>query len=273
MRLTHEFDLAMTPDEAWDLLTDVERIAPCMPGAFLTSMEGDEFSGGMKVKIGPITASYAGAARFVDLDRAAKRAVLHAEGRETKGNGTAKAAVTMTLSGDRTTSAEVTTDLNISGRLAQFGRGVIVDISSRILRAFVDNLETLTVEQQVPRPSPSEASQHTVPTAREARDPAAEAGAFVDVAAESWPDAEEASSGAPVRAPLRDGDDPAEGMFGSATGATSGQEPGVAAAPLDLNTLLIGWLGRYRSVPVIVVAIGAGFAWGRRSGRRRGRSS
>ena len=143
MDLTNEFRVGVPVEEAWKVLTDVERIAPCMPGAQLQEIEGDEYRGVVKVKVGPITAQYKGAARFVEKDEAAHRAVLRAEGRETRGQGNANATITAQLDSDGDgTKISVTTDLTITGRIAQFGRGVLADVSTKLLGQFADCLET-----------------------------------------------------------------------------------------------------------------------------------
>jgi hypothetical protein len=142
MELTNEFTVGVPVERAWEVLTDVELIAPCMPGAQLQEIEGEEYRGVVKVKVGPITAQYKGAARFLDKDEAARRVVLRAEGRETRGQGNANATITATMApdGDGTTVA-VVTDLTVTGRVAQFGRGVLADVSSKLLGQFVDCLE------------------------------------------------------------------------------------------------------------------------------------
>lgn len=149
MELTNEFEVAVPVSHAWAVLTDVERIAPAMPGAQLKEIEGDEYRGLVKVKVGPITASYNGAARFLELDEKAHRAVLRAEGRETRGQGNASATITaqLTPSGSGT-AVQVTTDLNITGKVAQFGRGVLADVSSKLLEQFVHNLETTVLAEE-----------------------------------------------------------------------------------------------------------------------------
>src|SRR5918912_2200364 len=122
MELTNEFVVPVAVDDAWKLLTDVERIAPCMPGAELQEIEGEEYRGVVKVKVGPITAQYKGKATFVEQDESARRAVLRAEGRDTRGQGNANATITATLqSEDGGTRVTVVTDLAITGRAAQFG--------------------------------------------------------------------------------------------------------------------------------------------------------
>ena len=143
MELNNEFEVAVPVDEAWKILTDVEKIAPCMPGAELKEVEGDEYRGIVKVKVGPITASYRGAARFEELDPAAHKAVLKAEGRETRGQGNATAHITAILTpSEKGTKVIVSTDLAITGKVAQFGRGVLADVSGKLLDQFVHNLET-----------------------------------------------------------------------------------------------------------------------------------
>jgi uncharacterized protein len=143
MELTNDFRVGVPIEQAWEVLTDVERIAPCMPGAQLQEVEGDEYRGIVKVKVGPITAQYKGTATFAERDDAAHRAVLTAEGRETRGQGNASATVTATLTPDGDgTQVTVVTDLTVTGRVAQFGRGVLADVSAKLLGQFVDCLET-----------------------------------------------------------------------------------------------------------------------------------
>ena len=142
MQLAHEFTVNTPIERAWAVLTDVERIAPCMPGAELTEVDGDTYHGLVKVKVGPITAQYKGTASFVEKDEAAHRAVLKAAGRDARGQGNASATVTavMTEQGDGTRVA-ITTNMTVSGRVAQFGRGVMADVTAKLLQQFVDNLE------------------------------------------------------------------------------------------------------------------------------------
>jgi carbon monoxide dehydrogenase subunit G len=142
MELTNEFVVPVAVDDAWKLLTDVELIAPCMPGAELQEIDGAEYRGIVKVKVGPITAQYKGKATFVEKDDAAHKAVLRAEGRDTRGQGNANATITATLEpASDGTRVKVVTDLAITGRAAQFGRGVMADVSTKLLGQFVDCLE------------------------------------------------------------------------------------------------------------------------------------
>src|SRR6516162_11181637 len=123
MELNNEFRVGVSVPEAWKVLTDVERIAPCMPGAQLQEVEGDEYRGIVKVKVGPITAQYKGAARITETDDTTHTVVLQAEGRDTRGQGTASATVTATLTPDGDgTVVTIDTDLNVTGKVAQFGR-------------------------------------------------------------------------------------------------------------------------------------------------------
>jgi carbon monoxide dehydrogenase subunit G len=142
MELTNEFRVGVPVEQAWAVLTDVERIAPCLPGAELQEVEGDEYRGVVKVKVGPITAQYKGRASFVEQDTTAWRAVLKAEGRDTRGQGNASAIVTATLVPDGSaTLVRVVTDLTITGKVAQFGRGVLADVSGKLIDQFAASLE------------------------------------------------------------------------------------------------------------------------------------
>lgn len=142
MELNNEFRVAVPPAKTWEALTDVERVAPCLPGATLLSVDGDEFTGAVKVKVGPITVSYRGIASFQEKDAAAQRVVLKANGKETRGNGNAAAVVTAQLEDEgAATAVVITTDLTISGKAAQFGRGVLADVSTNLIAQFAKRLE------------------------------------------------------------------------------------------------------------------------------------
>jgi carbon monoxide dehydrogenase subunit G len=154
-QLLNEFSVALPIEKAWRILTDIEKIAPCLPGATLEEINGETYTGSVKVKVGPIVASYKGKASFIEMDHAQHRAVLKAEGRDTKGQGNASATVTAELRGNGAqTDVKVTTDLAITGRVAQFGRGVLSDVSSKLMGQFVQSLEEL-IEQEV-KPVPVE---------------------------------------------------------------------------------------------------------------------
>jgi carbon monoxide dehydrogenase subunit G len=145
MDLNHEFIVNVPVNDAWIILTDLERIAPCLPGAQLTEVEGDTYRGQVKVKVGPIVAQFKGQASFVTRDDAAHTASLKGEGRDTTGKGTASAIITAQLTSVTPTSTKCTvvTDLTISGKVAQFGRGALADVSDKLLKQFSENLNQL----------------------------------------------------------------------------------------------------------------------------------
>lgn len=143
MQLAHEFHVPVPVADAWTVLLDIERIAPCMPGAAVTSATADDFTGTVKVKVGPITVTYNGKASFTKKDADAHQAVIEARGKETRGTGTAQATITAALydAGDDATRVTVLTDLAITGKPAQFGRGVMADVGAKLLGQFADCLE------------------------------------------------------------------------------------------------------------------------------------
>ncbi len=144
MELSNEFTVNADIDTTWATLTDVEKIAPCMPGAQLTEIEGDTYRGTVAVKVGPITAKFKGEANFVEQDVEAHKAVLKAAGRDTGGKGNASALITAQLTpvSETSTHVLVTTDLTITGKVAQFGRGALADVSTKLIGQFVEQLET-----------------------------------------------------------------------------------------------------------------------------------
>jgi carbon monoxide dehydrogenase subunit G len=145
MDLNHEFVVNVPIDQAWQILTDLERIAPCLPGAQLTEIEGDTYRGQVKIKVGPILAQFKGQASFVSRDDNAHKATLKGEGRDTTGKGNASAMITAELTSITPTSTKCTvhTDLSISGKVAQFGRGALADVSDKLLAQFSENLNQL----------------------------------------------------------------------------------------------------------------------------------
>ena len=164
MDLHHEFTVPVPAADAWKILTDLERLAPCLPGAQLTEIEGDIYRGQVKIKVGPILAQFKGQASFVSRDDANFLASLKAEGRDTGGKGNASATITARLEPVTASSAKCTVDtqLNISGKVAQFGRGALADVSDKLLLQFVDNLNTLIASQ------PVESALNAAPTAASA---------------------------------------------------------------------------------------------------------
>jgi len=163
MDLNHQFTVAVPVETAWRILTDVELIAPCLPGAQLLEIEGDTYRGVVKVKVGPIQAQFKGLANFIERDDVAHKVVLKGEGRDTTGKGNAAAVITaqMTAVDATNTSVTVNTDLSVTGKVAQFGRGAMADISDKLLAQFVVNLNTLIAEQPA---TPAPVSAETAPT-------------------------------------------------------------------------------------------------------------
>ena len=226
MELTNEFTVGVPTEQAWALLTDVERIAPCMPGAELQEVEGDEYRGVVKVKVGPITAQYKGRASFVERDVPGLRAVLRADGRETRGQGNASATISASLHPDAGgTRVAIVTDLAVTGRVAQFGRGVLADVSTKLLGQFVECLET-TILGRVEAADESPVAPPAEPPARESDEAAGPI-----------------TNGVPVT-PGTDG----------AGQPTVRRTEGVPAEPVDLLGVAGGSVAR-RAGPVGVVAI------------------
>ena len=190
MELINTFEVSVPIETAWKVLTDVERIAPCLPGAQLQEIEGDEYRGIVKVKVGPIQAQYKGKATFLERDDVNFKAVLDAAGRDTRGQGNASAIITAQLeAAGESTLVTVTTDLTVTGKVAQFGRGVLADVSAKILTQFVDNLEqTVLVDDSIIAPvaeapaaapvasdAPAAVSAEEAPTIRKIDQPEPEA--------------------------------------------------------------------------------------------------
>jgi len=210
MELDHSFTVPVPPDQAWDVLLDVQKIAPCMPGAQVDSVEGDDVAGRMKVKVGPVSLTYKGMASFKDRDAAERSILVEASGKEMRGAGTASATVRAALSpdngsGDEATLVTMHTTLNVTGRPAQFGRGVIAEVGSRLIDKFADNLA-----QQLGGGAAAEAPV---------------AGAAVPAASAPAASAA-ATAGAPALAPPS----AAEGA-GTGAAAGAGEAPGTGEAP------------------------------------------
>ncbi len=145
MEMSNEIEVNAPASDVWAAFNDVERIAPCLPGAQLTEIEGEEYRGVVKVKVGPVNAQYKGKATFTERNQDAMQVVILAEGRETRGQGNASATITATVEalGDDRTKVGVTTDLKITGKVAQIGRNLIPDVSAKIMDQFADNLEAM----------------------------------------------------------------------------------------------------------------------------------
>jgi len=223
MEISNSFRVPASPDATWNILNDVERIAPCLPGAQLLSVDGDEYRGLVKVKLGPVTTQYQGVATFVERDEAARRAVLSARGRESRGQGNANATITAALHPDGDgTRVDILTDLTITGKAAQFGRGMFSEVSQKLLNQFAQQLEALMSQEQT-APEPAAA-----PTAQTGTDDLR----LVEGVEETAPVAP-----VPSAQPMR----PVEAFdLTGAAGAAIAKRAGVAAAVLALVILLLG---------------------------------
>ena len=169
-QLINEFTVNRPIEEAWPLITDLERIAPCLPGAELQEIEGETYRGVVKVKLGAISSQFKGEAHFVERDDVNYRAVIKGAGRDTGGRGNASAEITAQAESLSPTSTRVavTTDLHITGKVAQFGRGIMGDVSSKLMAQFADNLNEMIdeqvavapndAEQATPAPTPADAT-------------------------------------------------------------------------------------------------------------------
>ena len=149
MEMDHSFTVPVPPDRAWDVLLDVERIAPCMPGATVDEFDGEVVTGRIKVKVGPVSLTYRGTAKFTERDPDAKVILLEASGKETRGAGTASATVRAMLEpepGGEGTKASMHTTMNVTGRPAQFGRGVMVEVGGKLVEQFAQNLRQLITD-------------------------------------------------------------------------------------------------------------------------------
>jgi len=201
MDLTHRFTVPVPIGEAWAHFNDIASVAECFPGATVSSVEGDTFHGSVKVKLGPIALVYNGTGTFTEKDEAAHRMVVDAKGKDKRGNGTAGAGVVMTMTeAAGSTDVEVVTDLAITGKPAQFGRGVMQDVSDKLLGQFVACLEQQLVAAPSPEPEPTPTDEPTAAVA-EAPPPSPTAAAAPPSMAASAP-----PPGAPVASQRKNDD-------------------------------------------------------------------
>ncbi|MDA2807509.1 SRPBCC family protein [Nocardiopsis suaedae] len=239
MRLEHEFGVPVPVGRAWEVLLDPERVAPCVPGATLESVDGDTVTGKVRVKVGPITVTYRGEARFTERDADARRVRIEASGKEARGSGTASASVVASLSDDGAgaTRVEVAADLKVTGRVAQFGRGVMADVSGRLVNRFAESLAEELAAPEDPEPSPS------------------------------GPEEERpgAASGADGRVPDREAASAVHEVHRAAGRAAQAEEEALDA----LRTAGVPVLKRLAPVAAVAVVLLLGARWLRRRGRRR----
>lgn len=255
MKIDNEFTVDAPIERAWAVLTDLETIAPCMPGAQLTGVEGDVYSGKVRIKVGPVVAQYAGTVTFREKNDEAYEAIIDASGRDARGAGTASAAITakMREDGGRTT-VTVDTDLKITGKLAQFGRGMIQEVSSKLLGQFVDCLQGKLAEGEGAEPAADTAAGSTsapeaaasgtgsAPAATEATEPAAPAEAAAVPTADATAPAEPAASA------TEQAEQPQPASATRTETGSDAEEP----APLDLMSVAGGSIYK-RLIPLIIV--------------------
>lgn len=260
MHLTNEFDVGLPVEEAWEVLTDIERIAPCLPGAQLTEVEGDEYRGTVKVKLGAITAQYKGAAHLAVLDPDARRAVLEASGRDTRGAGNASATITAVLvpAGDGT-KVTLTTELKVTGKVAQFGRGVMADVSAKLLGQFVENLEATVLATPAEDVEAPVEDDDAVVVNDEAHDP-------IELAIE---DGDIAATGSPMSVPAAARDHPELDTSPPAPTVRTLDHP--EAEPVDLIEAAGGSVAK-RVVPLVGAVVVVVVLWRLRRRCRRRRS-
>lgn len=277
-KLLNEFTVNRPIDEAWDVLTDLERIAPCMPGAQLQEVEGDEYRGVVKVKLGAITTAFKGQATFTERDDAAYRAVLKGQGRDTGGKGNADALITASLTAvsAQVTKCTVETDLRVTGKVAQFGRGIMADVSKKLMTQFAVNLNQMLAEQ-TSDPGSVPADGATPPKTRSAATPAATTpgSATPDAAtpgsappATTTPAASAPVSAATTAASAITGSPDAGSTAASAPNATATATPsirkieGPAAEPIELSGVA-GSAILKRLLPAVAGLVVLLFAWRR----------
>jgi carbon monoxide dehydrogenase subunit G len=242
MKIDNEFTVSVPVERAWEVLTDLQEVALCLPGARLTGIEGDVYSGEIRVKVGPVISQYAGTAQFLEKDDALHRAVIDAKGRDSRGAGNASAVITLQLhgEGDRT-AVTVDTDMKISGKIAQLGGGMIKEVSEKLMGQFVECLEAKLVVSP-PSESPAGAAPSETPS----------------VTAPS----ETPSVTAPSETPSVTAPTATQGATPTATqGATPPQTPATTASsqtfdpePADLMSLAGGAVAK-RLIPALLILV------------------
>lgn len=227
MKIDNQFSVNVPIAEAWNALTDLGRIAPCMPGAQLTGRDGDAYLGTVKVKVGPVISEFAGTASFVEKDESSYHAIIDAKGRDSRGSGNASATITAQLRSDgpTRTTVMVETDMKISGKLAQFGSGMIAEVSSKLLGQFADSLEQLLLAAPPERTAEAPVEAGSDPAPPETGDSTRSA----PTPSPTAPSPTTAAATAPVPAAFR---------------------PSAAAQPVDLTSLAGGAVAK-RALPVL----------------------
>ncbi len=230
MEITNSFTVDEPIEKAWELLTDIPFIAPCLPGAKLTDEVDGVYSGGIKIKVGPVTAEYKGSAEFVEKDETTYKAVINGKGRDTRGAGNAQALITAQMVPVGTaTQVDIITDLKISGKVAQFGRGVMQDVSSKLLGQFAECLETKIAETKAALAEPVPATTITAPADATVQDAVADAAAPAAPAAATGVAA--AAAGTAAAATATGTAATAAGTAATTTDATPASAPAPAPTP------------------------------------------
>ena len=262
MELDNSFTVPVPPDQAWDVLLDVKRIAPCMPGATVDEVDGDVVNGRIKVKVGPVSLTYRGTAKFIERDPDAHHVVLEASGKETRGAGTASATVQASLAPDASgsgTQVTMHTTMNVTGRPAQFGRGVMVEVGGKLVEQFAANLAQLIAGNS---PAGSDTGGPALPA---------------DAAAEAAGSSVDGASAPAATTDARAGNGASSGAAGAAAGpmASTVTAPLASAdAPAQEDSLnlvkLVGPAVLKRLVPVVLgaaaLALLSRLVWRRRRG-------
>jgi carbon monoxide dehydrogenase subunit G len=243
MQIDNSFRVDVPVDEAWTVLLDLERIAPCLPGAQLQEIQGEEYRGVVKVKVGPITAQYKGTAQLESVDDGAHTAILVASGRDTRGQGNASATIKIVLQADDGgTRVDVDTDLSITGKVAQFGRGVMADVSEKLLAQFVENLERDVLRPEVV--DLTQPDEEPAPAAGEPEDADSDEIVAEAVATSAEPAASPSGNGAAVRRVEQREVAPVDLLEIGGTPVLRRLAP---VAGLVVTVLLVRWLVRRRT--------------------------
>lgn len=257
MKLEHRFTVPASAEQAWAVFNDLEQVVPCFPGAALTSLDDDGFAGTCKIKLGPISLQYNGTGRFVERDEAARRVVVEGKGKDKRGNGTATVLVTarITGTGDAATAVEVDTDLTITGKPAQFGRGLMQEVSDKLLEQFVSCITTKLTPEASPAQPADVLFGGSTPAAESTEDGAGAEPATRSPAGGSAPAGSAARTSEPG-GPASTGS-AAAGSAPGAEGRSSGQQVGSdadeAEVSLDLGSVLLPTMAK-RIAPYLIGA-------------------
>jgi carbon monoxide dehydrogenase subunit G len=235
MQLENSFTVPVDIDTVYDALNDPEKVTPCFPGAALTSQDGDDFTGTVKVKLGPISMTYKGKGTFVERDRTNHKVVVDAQGRDSRGNGTASAKATLTMkdAGGGKTAVTVLTEMQVTGKPAQFGRGVMADVGDKILGQFASCLADEFADAPAPASSGTSGGSSNGAAHAASSGAAPVSGGATSVSQPAAPAPVSASSGAPEAAPMAS--TVAEARKENATAATPGASP-AASTPQPVSS-------------------------------------